>query len=164
MTQAAAQCNSHGWADKLAISMAAVCAVHCLLTPILIVLLPIVATSFFVHEDFHLWMLYLVIPTTSFAMFMGCRQHKDKWVAALSALGLSVLIAALVYERRQAPNSEVAAEAHCQHCVRDISEEPLPLNVAAWINTFGGLLLASAHIRNYRLCRRASCTHECGAE
>ena len=68
---------TRGWLDKLAISMAAVCAVHCLLTPVIIVLLPIVATSFFVHQDFHLWMLFLVIPTTSLAIGMGCRKHKD---------------------------------------------------------------------------------------
>jgi hypothetical protein len=159
MTQTAAQCNSHGWADKLAISMAGVCAVHCLLTPVLVVMLPILATSFFVHQDFHLWMLYLVIPTTSFAIFMGCRKHKDKWVAALSAIGLSVLIFALVYERQQRSNADLLAEAHCEHCVRDVSETVLPMNFAAWINTLGGLFLAGGHIRNYRLCRRAACSH-----
>ena len=112
MTRPTEQCKSHGWADKLAISMAAVCAVHCLLTPVAIVMLPIVATSFLVDQNFHLWMLYLVIPTTSFAIFMGCRQHKDKWVFTLSAIGLCILISALVYERGHTPAAELAAGAH----------------------------------------------------
>ncbi len=159
MTRPTEQCKSHGWADKLAISMAAVCAVHCLLTPVVIVMLPIVATSFLVDQNFHLWMLYLVIPTTSFAIFMGCRQHKDKWVFTLSAIGLCILISALVYERRHTPAAELAAGAHCQHCVGGLSEEGQPLSVAAWINTLGGLFLASGHIRNYRLCRRTACAH-----
>ena len=159
MTQLNAQCHSHGWADKIAISMAAVCAVHCLLTPIVIVMLPIVATSFLVHQNFHLWMLYLVIPTTSFAIFMGCRKHKDKWVFTLSTIGLSILISALAYERQQTPTAELAVAAHCQHCVRALGQDAQPLNLAAWINTLGGLFLASAHIRNYRLCRRTACTH-----
>ena len=60
----------NGLLDKLAIGMAGICAVHCLLTPVLVVLLPIVATSFFVHKDFHLWMLFGVLPTTLFAVFM----------------------------------------------------------------------------------------------
>ena len=74
----------HGWLDHLAIGMAAVCAIHCLLTPILIIALPIIATSFFVHQDFHLWMIFLVLPTTIFAVFMGCRNHKDRAVLALA--------------------------------------------------------------------------------
>lgn len=159
MKEASAQCNTHGWVDKLAISMAAVCAVHCLLTPVLVVMLPILATSFFVHQDFHLWMLYLVIPTTSFAIYMGCRKHKDKWVATLSALGLSVLICALVFERQQAAAHSAEEGAHCPHCVRDVSEQTLPTHAAAWINTLGGLFLASGHVRNFRLCRRAKCSH-----
>ncbi len=159
MKEASAQCNTHGWVDKLAISMAAICAVHCLLTPVLIVMLPIVAASFFVHQDFHLWMLYLVIPTTTFAIYMGCRKHKDKWVATFSAIGVSVLICALVVERSNAATSAPVEGAHCEHCVRDLSEQPLPIHTAAWVNVLGGLFLASGHVRNYRLCRRAKCTH-----
>ena len=159
MKEASAQCNSHGWVDKLAISMAAICAVHCLLTPVLVVMLPIIATSFFVHQDFHLWMLYLVIPTTSFAIYMGCRKHKDKWVATFSALGLSVLLCALIVERQNTAAHSAEDGAACPHCVRDVSEAPVPMHAAAWINTLGGLFLASGHVRNYRLCRRAKCNH-----
>lgn len=162
MNHTHAACRSHGWLDKIAISMAAVCAVHCLLAPVLIVLLPIVATSFFVHQDFHLWMLFLVIPTTSFAIFMGCRKHKDRWVASFSAIGLCILISALVYERQQFAANEAAEAtscATCQGCARDFSEQPLPTNAAAWINTLGGLFLAGGHVRNYRLCRKTNCKH-----
>lgn len=163
MEHAHTETRSHGWLDKLAISMAAVCAVHCLLTPVLIVLLPIVATSFFVHQDFHLWMLFLVIPTTSLAIFMGCRRHKDRWVAALSAIGLSILIAALVHERyeraAQAPAAESSCGTACPDCARDLSQEPLPLHAAAWVNTLGGLFLAGGHVRNFRLCRKGKCEH-----
>ena len=76
-----------------------------------------------------------------------------------SEIGLSVLILALVYERSQSPEHVVAADAHCPHCVRAIDDEALPRNVAAWINTLGGLFLAGGHIRNYRLCRRSACNH-----
>lgn len=124
--------------------MAAVCAVHCLLTPILVIALPIIATSVFVHEDFHLWMILLVLPTTSFAVFMGCRKHKDRWVAILSVIGLSVLVVSLVYERMH----------HAAHI--GVVE---PTHAEAWFNTLGGLLLASAHVRNYRLCRKSHCEH-----
>jgi carbon starvation protein CstA len=148
-------CRSHSWLDHLAIGMAAVCAVHCLLTPLLLVALPIIATTFFVHEDFHVWMLFAVIPTTSFAVFMGCRKHKDRWVVALSAVGLSLLLAALVFERLSAGASIEAA--HCAACAGEVAGHSASL--LPWINCFGGLFLASGHVRNFRLCRLADCQH-----
>jgi len=154
--------SSHSWLDHLAIGMASVCAVHCLLTPILVIALPIVATSFFVHEDFHLWMILFVLPTTGFAIFMGCRKHKDKWVAVLSAVGLSILIFALAEERLHITAHAEAVNhlAHCESCARDLSEEPIPMHAGAWFNTLGGLLLAGAHVRNFRLCRKSRCDHD----
>lgn len=155
-------CRSHGWLDHFAIGMATVCAVHCLLTPVLMIALPIIATSFFAHEDFHLWMLLLVLPTTGFAIFMGCRRHKDRMVAVLSALGISILFSALVHERMHNA-AHVDAQLHAAHCVsceRDVFSEPLPMHAGGWINTIGGLLLAGAHVRNFRLCRKENCKHD----
>jgi hypothetical protein len=156
----ASSSRNHRWLDRFAIGIASVCAVHCLLTPILVIVLPIVATSFFVHEDFHLWMILFVLPTTGLAVFMGCRGHKDKWVAALSALGISILIFALIYERmHHVADAEAPPQvAHCDSCARDLSEEPIPMHASAWFNTVGGILLASAHIRNFRLCRKSNCS------
>ena len=53
---------------------------------VLIALLPIISTTFWVHENFHLWMVFLVCP--SLAVFMGCRKHKNKMVVFLSTLGV----------------------------------------------------------------------------
>ena len=155
-------CRNYGWLDRIAIALASVCAVHCLLTPILVLALPIIATSFFVHEDFHLWMILFVLPTTCLAIFMGCRRHKDRWVGALSAIGLSILLFALVNERMAmaAHSHDEAQAAHCPSCERDLAEEPVPLHAGAWINSLGGFLLAGAHVRNYRLCRKARCDHD----
>ena len=151
----------HSWLDHFAIAMATVCAIHCLLTPILIIALPIIATSFFVHQDFHLWMIFLVLPTTVFAIFMGCRNHKDRAVAALSAIGLSVLLFALIQERVCYASEGNAAfySANCEICARDVTAEPIPIQAGVWLNALGGFFLASAHIRNFRLCRKSSCCH-----
>ena len=76
-----------GVIDKLAISMALLCAIHCLIVPILIVAVPLINTTFFVHKDFHLWMLVAVFPTTLASILMGCRKHKDKVVFVSCFLG-----------------------------------------------------------------------------
>ena len=144
-----------GWIDRLAIGMAALCAVHCLLMPILIVALPIIATSFFVHEDFHLWMLLLVLPTTSLSIFMGCRKHKDRATAILSIIGMGILIAATVLESHHHASAETAGHV-CTDCTRHAGET---IPMVAWINVLGGVFLAGAHMRNYRFCRKGRCTH-----
>ncbi|MEC7609725.1 MAG: MerC domain-containing protein [Verrucomicrobiota bacterium] len=151
----------HGWLDHLAIGMATVCAIHCLLAPILIMALPIIATTFIVHQDFHRWMIFLVLPTTAVAIFMGCRNHKDSLVVALSSIGLSVLLFALINERIHYASMKGNSDSSevCEVCAPDINGDSMPMRASVWLNAVGGLFIASAHIRNFRLCRKSSCCH-----
>lgn len=136
--------------DQLAIGMAVICGIHCLMMPVILAILPIVASSLFANENFHLWMLLLVLPTTSISIFMGCRKHKDKWTAALSLIGLGIMIAVTVIEY----TTHVGCGA-CTGCSTTTTSVP----AIAWVNTVGGLFLASAHVRNFKLCRKSDCCH-----
>ena len=150
-------CVSHSWLDSLAISMSVICAVHCLLTPLLITLLPIISTTFWVHENFHLWMVFLVIPTTLLAVFMGCRKHKDKFVAILSVTGLAFIVFVAIY---QYTFHSVQPLADCGVCPSCAQMGTIGfLNPTTIFNSTGGLFLASAHFRNFKLCRKADCDH-----
>lgn len=143
--------KTSGILDQIAIGMALLCGIHCLLMPVVLAVLPIVAASLFAHEHFHLWMLLLVLPTTSISIFMGCRKHKDKWTAGLSLTGLCIMIAVTVFE-----SVNHTACATCPGCSRSAGA---PIPPSAWFNTFGGLFLASAHVRNFKLCRTSGCCH-----
>lgn len=171
--------------DRVAISMAVICGIHCLVTPILLVVLPILATTFWVDENFHLWMLLLVIPTTTLAVWSGCRRHKDKWVVASAALGLGILVTALIAERLDHAHGHDTFHAHSQgmEADSDVSREPgtdthsparpessengggtqaktASLSWHALLNTLGGIFLVAGHVRNFLLCRKDSCSHE----
>ena len=150
--------HGHGWLDSLAISMSMICAVHCLLTPVLIALLPIISTTFWVHENFHLWMVFLVVPTTSLAVFMGCRQHKDKAVAILSVVGLACIVGVAIYQYSFHAAQPLTDCGACPVCAQQGSGSFL--NPTTIFNCTGGLFLAFAHFRNFRLCRSAKC-EEC---
>lgn len=152
-----AKCHTHGWLDSLAISMSVICAVHCLLTPLLIALLPIISTTFWVHENFHLWMVFLVVPTTSLAVFMGCRKHKDKLVASLSITGLAFILFIAVYQYIFHAGHPLDANGICTSCTHHGSGSFL--NLTTILNSVGGLFLACAHFRNFKLCRKADCNH-----
>ena len=140
-----------GVIDKLAISMAVLCAIHCLIVPILIVAVPLINTTFFVHEDFHLWMLVAVFPTTLASILMGCRKHKDKFVLSACFLGLAFLVAAFFLQQQ--------GIAHCELCATDANATGSAPSMIAWINTIGGVFLILAHSRNFYLCRKLAC-HE----
>ena len=152
------QCSTHGWLDSLAISMSVICAVHCLLTPLLIILFPILTTTFWVDQDFHLWMLLFVLPTTSLAVFLGCRKHRDKFVIGLSTIGLGCLFGVSLYESVFHINQILQHSSECVQCVHGGLKNSFTITTFA--NILGGFLLAGAHVRNYRLCRRLKCTHD----
>lgn len=149
--------HGHGWLDSLAISMSMICAVHCLLTPVLLSLLPIISTTFWVHENFHLWMVFFVVPTTSLAVFMGCRQHKDKAVAVLSMTGLAFIVFIAIYQYSFHAVQPLADCGTCPSCAPQGTGSFF--NPTTIMNSMGGLFLASAHFRNYRLCRKTNCDH-----
>lgn len=151
------KCRSAGWLDSLAIGMSMVCAVHCLLTPILIIFLPILSTTIWVHEDFHLWMILFVVPTTSAAIFMGCRKHKDRAVFILGMIGLVCLVSTAIFETVAHSAAVLQGGASCPTCAGCSSASGLPYSTIG--NVLGGLFLASAHVRNFLLCRAADCSH-----
>ena len=118
--------------DYTSISLAGICAVHCLLTPVALILFPVVGSTFLPGEIFHELMLLLIIPASVIAIFLGCRRHKDFKVIMLWALGLSSLL--------------VGAFAAAGY------EESV-------LTLVGAFIMVSGHLRNFRLCRKDGCEH-----
>ena len=123
--------------DSLAVILSGTCMVHCLALPVLVTLFPIVQGSLLEEQYFHLIMLGLILPTSLIALTVGCRKHKDPVTIALGAAGLVTLtVTALI-----------------GHEIFGVLGERI-------VTTIGGLILASAHIQNYRCCRRENCQHD----
>ena len=167
------------WLDKAAVLMAFVCGIHCLVTPFLLVALPILGSTFWTNSNFHFWMLLLVVPTTTLAVFSGCRKHKDRAVVICATIGLSILIIATVLESfatssnttnaEMDTNSEAGKNTHEITCGTCCSVPPPtedgsqaspafpPLTPHLLLNLSGGLFLIIGHIRNFHLCRASKC-------
>ena len=148
--------HPYPWLDTIALGMSVLCAIHCLLTPIIVVALPMIASSFWTSEHFHLGMVLFVVPTTVAAVFMGCKKHRDKIVLGLSGSGLVTLISIAIHDSL----SHTANAADCAHCAAIAASEAPILTASVGINVLGGLMLASAHIRNFLLCRNSGCSHD----
>jgi len=126
--------NLQPLSDRLAIGLSLMCALHCLALPILLVLLPSVASLQLDSESFHFWMVLVVIPTSIYALTLGCKQHKRSYLLVIGSLGLvSLLLAVFLPESFFGEPGEKV------------------------FTLLGAVLIAIAHFRNYRLCQRQEC-------
>ncbi len=116
--------------DKFAIGLSIMCAIHCLVLPLLLAMLPGMAALQLDNEAFHLWMVVAVLPTSIYALTMGCRQHKRYRLLILSAIGLALLFMELLL-------GEVL--------ISEAGEKILLVTGAGFV--------AVGHWFNYRLCR-----------
>lgn len=87
--------NLQAFSDWAAIALSLLCAIHCLVLPLALIALPSFAALKLNDEAFHLWMLVAVIPTSTYALSLGCKTHKGLKPVALGLIGLFCLILAL---------------------------------------------------------------------
>ena len=120
--------------DRMAVAMSVVCIVHCLLTPVLVTLFPIIAGTVLADHQFHAFLLIFIVPTSGIALYLGCRRHRSGLVFSLGISGMLIL-------------SIVAL----------LGPEGLTVTGEKIATGFGGVILASAHILNFRRCRNMRC-------
>ena len=123
--------------DTAAVVLSGVCVLHCLALPIALTILPIVNVSLLDESTFHLIMMAVILPISIIALSIGCRQHKDKLTLVLGSAGLMLLTITALFG----------------HDLLGLSGERI-------VTSIGGLILAAAHIQNYRCCRNDDCAHE----
>ncbi len=117
--------------DKTAISLSLLCSIHCLALPLLMVLLPSIAALPLADEAFHVWMVFAVVPISAYALFMGCKNHKNLHVLLLGGIGLFLL----------------CVTAFLGHdLLGEVWEKALTVTGSAFI--------ALGHLWNYHLCQQ----------
>jgi len=116
------------FSDKFAISLSMLCTVHCLVLPLMVTLLPGLSTLNLTDERFHVWMLMAVLPTSIYALTMGCQQHQRYHVLVPGVVGLVLLVSGLFV----GPYWGELAEKG--------------------FTVLGAVCLASGHLWNYQLC------------
>lgn len=89
-------------ADKFAIGLSLMCTVHCFATPVILALLPSFAVLQINSEQFHLWVLAAVLPTSLLALSLGCKKHKRTRYMACGVVGLAFLIIAVLLGQEEA--------------------------------------------------------------
>ena len=122
--------------DRLAMLLSGVCLLHCLLVPVALTLLPITTLSALVEDVlFHQLLLWVIVPTSSIALFIGCKKHRHGHIALTGVFGLLSLVMIGVFG----------------HDLFSITGEKVATSAA-------GLVLAFSHYLNYQACQEITCT------
>ena len=77
-----------GVLDKSAIGLSMFCILHCVALPFAVIMVPQLTAFWFAGEDFHLTLIYLVLPTSIVGIGLGCRRHGSFGVLSWALLGL----------------------------------------------------------------------------
>ena len=121
--------------DKAAIGLSMLCIAHCLLTPIAIIMLPALGATFFGDEIFHYALLCVVIPISVFSLGLGCRKHERRGILLFGLVGISIMSLILI-----------------------IGEDVLGELGESMLTILGALIVAFAHVRNFRACQNIHCS------
>jgi len=125
-------------ADKVAVGLSGLCAIHCLALPFAIALSPAIASLAISDESFHLWMVVAVVPISVFAIGAGFRTHKRASVVLVCVIGLGLITAAAL-----------AGHAH----LGAAGERAMTL--------VGALMIAVSHFLNYRYSPKVGDAEHC---
>lgn len=120
--------------DNVSIGISAMCAVHCVLTPFLLTIVPALAVTSLAEEVFHQSLIFIILPLSVLAFFSGCRKHRRWHVFGYGVVGITVLVFAAFWGH---------------DIVGEVGER-----VATVI---GSGIIAVGHLKNARLCRRHTC-------
>jgi hypothetical protein len=113
--------------DSIGMYAAGACAVHCIATPLIVGILPVIGLPLLDPRTEWIF-LSLSLTLSSFAVFSGCRRHRQWMPVAMFAVGAALLLASRL----------------------DLDDEGM---AARGVIVAGAALVIGAHLLNIRLCR-----------
>ena len=169
-------------ADRIGVVASVLCAIHCAVTPFLLLLLPTFGKAWS-HPATHWGMALLVVPLAGFMVRSSFKKHGRKWVVAAGSLGILFILsgAAAPYLEEPPPESTAAAataavkeeteatageEEECECCkdsccptLEETEDGSWKLHIptASILTTLGGAFLIVTHIANLKLCSCVGC-------
>ncbi|MFC7338344.1 MerC domain-containing protein [Haloferula chungangensis] len=151
--------------DRIGVIASALCAVHCALTPVLLLALPSFG-QIWAHPLSHWAAALLVVPLAAWSMLKGYPRHRRKWVVAAGMSGIALVLlgaAAPWLFSDPAPAAATCTDACCPSTyLGDDGSQRLHIPLASILTTIGGLFLIISHIGN--LCRCKCCAPKPASE
>lgn len=122
--------------DRIAISLSAICIVHCLAVPLVVAVLPLAAIGLGDESHFHAVMLWLVVPISVIGLVMGYREHNRAAIVVAGIVGMAIVSVAAILGHGQ-----------------------WPISIEVLVSLVGSVLLAGAHWANFVVVRKVHVHH-----
>ena len=120
--------------DKVAVTLSTACVLHCFFAPSFVILTSGFLSISIDNELVHYLILLLAVPISSFALYLGWKNHKNTSFLPFGIIGLLALVAAVLMG--EAMLGEAGERA---------------------ITLLGSLLVAYSHYRNHQECKAVEC-------
>tara|TARA_B100001778_G_scaffold15372_1_gene11749 strand:+ start:489 stop:902 length:414 start_codon:yes stop_codon:yes gene_type:complete len=121
--------------DKIAMTLSAICVVHCFFVPSFLILGAGYLSLTIDNELVHKAIVLLAIPISLFALSIGYKNHKTSSFIPMAIFGLILLILAVV-----------------------LGESVLGETGERILTLVGSISLAYAHYKNYQTCKELDCS------
>ena len=126
--------------DFAGVTISAICILHCIAVPLVLVVFPAIGTAFVPSEDqTHAFLLAFILGVAGFAFFTGYRVHGQKKPVIWMAIGVIIVTYASFFAHDQLGHKW----------------EPV-------VAILGSLALIRAHILNHKckVCEEHECNHQ----
>ena len=153
-------------ADRIGTVLSAICAVHCAVTPFLLLVLPTFG-ELWAPPASHWIMAVFVVPLAAFALSKGYLKHRRKWLIAVGITGIFLVLAGAsapsLKNTRTLGDFEAGGvgmsnlDDECSSCCPSIESTPdggwrFHAPLASVLTTIGSLLLIGTHVGNSCSC------------
>lgn len=137
--------NSWQWVDRFGTCASSLCAIHCLMMPFLVVLLPVLGTGWLASSNLEWGMIAIAATLGALSTARGFRIHNKRVTLILFFTGITLLL----YSRMvHADPAETCCALH------PIASEIYPLQ--SFLSACGGILVALTHLSNQHFCKQCN--------
>ena len=171
------------FSDKLSICLSLCCILHCIALPVIILMIPSLASLWINNEKVHVILVLFAVPISLFAMAKSLRVHHNYKCISLAVVGLSLLVGAIFMhdinfgsESSHIGHEEVAHHEEAEHKEATHHEESghkeathheeaghghhehggIGETLETIFTVLGGLILLGAHYLNIRSIREST--------
>ncbi|MEM9480609.1 MAG: MerC domain-containing protein [Verrucomicrobiota bacterium] len=163
--------------DWVGVAASVLCAIHCAVTPVLLIFAPAFG-EIWSHPASHWLVALFVVPLAVVAMRSGFKKHGRKWIIGCGIAGVVLIFAGAVtpYFDNSSPSLTPIAEnsggeeapACTDACCPSIQTDSegnssLHIPLASIITTLGGLALITTHVGNICACPKCQ-SKGCGGK
>ena len=132
--------------DKVCMFLSVSCAIHCLIIPLVIILVPVFGLSLFVSETYEWVLLAFSAILGVSSLCFGYRKHKSLKAFAYLSSGIMLIVIGRLYHSHS-------------------TNHGFKLDLFTLMLVFGSLLVATSHYLNNKLCgsckpcKKEGCIH-----